>query len=121
MTFSTQRACSGWKRAPPSRSKTVPAMNPLSANCAPLKTRLTGARIRCPVTTATRPSSAAPTGPSSTTEARLAAKLSETRARATVSRAGAESQTRNSRASTASLPQSSSAKDDVAMKWPRGP
>src|SRR5690606_16104474 len=62
------------------------------------------------------PSSAAPTGPSRTTEARLAAKLSDTRARATFSRAGAESQMRKSRPRTARVPQSISANDDVAMR-----
>jgi hypothetical protein len=80
-----------------------------------LNSRLTGEIERCALTIAHIPTSAAPAGPSSTADARLAAKLSDTRARSTFSSAGEESQTRNSRASTTRVGQAMPAYDAVDM------
>jgi len=60
------------------------------------------------------PTSAAPAGPSRTTDARHAEKLSDTRARSRLSSAGAESQTRKSTAMTRRVRVSMPSYEEVA-------
>src|SRR3984957_13679195 len=79
-----------------------PAVKPASAYIAPLKRRSVIRRDR-KVSTAEAPTIVAPTGPSSTTAASVAAELADQPERLITVGAGAESQARNRRASAAHI------------------
>src|SRR5258708_26951989 len=92
----------GRPMCPPSTTNALPAAKPATAYIPPLNTRSARRVLRRTLIRDTAPTSAAPSGPSSTTAARVADELGDQAACRAASGVGVESQIRNKSMSTPS-------------------